>query len=283
MRSAPCSRSRSRTPRWSHCACGARSATPSSPSARRSTCASAGLDVPLFAGFGGLGTAGGVPRGGRALPGRAPRRHGLARAGHGRLRRLPQEPGPAADRDASSPRPRCGGPAIEIEYRTVVLHVTDASVADEMTATALRLASERHARVVARVRPSRCPPRGRSTQIPAKRTRPARTSSWPRPRRSASSTACRSSRCLVRTRNAGPAPGEEADPPRQRGHRARGLSRAPARSARLFGSTVDYVPAPRALQGDGRRHARMARCLARRRSGARCGGHEYQPLHPRLR
>ena len=41
------------------------------------------------------------------------------------------------------------GPAIEIEYRTIVLHVTDARVADEMTATALRLASERRARVVA--------------------------------------------------------------------------------------------------------------------------------------
>ena len=45
--------------------------------------------------------------------------------------------------------PRLVGPAIEIEYRTIVLHVTEAAVADEMTATVLRLASETGARVVA--------------------------------------------------------------------------------------------------------------------------------------
>src|SRR4029077_4495334 len=38
------------------------------------------------------------------------------------------------------------GPAIEIEYRTIVLHVTDARVADEMTATALRLPPGRRGR-----------------------------------------------------------------------------------------------------------------------------------------
>jgi APA family basic amino acid/polyamine antiporter len=45
--------------------------------------------------------------------------------------------------------PKVSGPAIELEYQTVLLHVTDAPVADEMTVTALRLAAERGARVVA--------------------------------------------------------------------------------------------------------------------------------------
>jgi nucleotide-binding universal stress UspA family protein len=41
------------------------------------------------------------------------------------------------------------GPAIEIEFKTIVLHITEAAVADEMTVTALRLAGEQGARVVA--------------------------------------------------------------------------------------------------------------------------------------
>jgi APA family basic amino acid/polyamine antiporter len=45
--------------------------------------------------------------------------------------------------------PRMAGPAIEIEFKTIVLHITDAAVADEMTVTALRLAGEQGARVVA--------------------------------------------------------------------------------------------------------------------------------------
>ncbi len=82
------------------------------------------------------------------------------------------------------------GPAIEIEYRTIVLHITDARVADEMTATALapRLASG--ARASSRCTRSRCPRRARCRRS-RPRTRSGPTGSWPRPRRSGSSTACR--------------------------------------------------------------------------------------------
>ena len=45
--------------------------------------------------------------------------------------------------------PQFAGPAIEIEFTTIVLHITEAAVADEMTVTALRLAGEQGARVVA--------------------------------------------------------------------------------------------------------------------------------------
>ena len=82
------------------------------------------------------------------------------------------------------------GPAIEIEYRTIVLHITDARVADEMTVTALRLASERRARVVA-LYTLEVPASRAARRRSRPRTRSGPTGSWPRPRRSGSSTACR--------------------------------------------------------------------------------------------
>jgi APA family basic amino acid/polyamine antiporter len=130
------------------------------------------------------------------------------------------------------------GPSIEIEYRTIVLHVTDASVADEMTATALRLAAERRARVVALY----------AIEVPA--SRPLNEIAPEDEARAhvqlgeaealgqlyGVSVVSR----LVRTRNAGRALVEEAE---RRGSEVIVLGspgRSP-RSARLFGSTVDYV------------------------------------------
>ena len=106
-------------------------------------------DIPVFAVLGGLGTFAAFLVVATLFP--AVRWAGLGWLvlGHDHLRRLPQAPGPAAHEDRVRRHHKLRGPAIEIEYRTIVLHITDARVADEMTATALRLASERRARVVA--------------------------------------------------------------------------------------------------------------------------------------
>ena len=130
------------------------------------------------------------------------------------------------------------GPAIEIEYRTIVLHVTDARVADEMTATALRLASERRARVVAVY----------TLEVPA--ARPLSQIS-PEDEARANEQLAEAEALgqvygvqvisrLVRTRNAGRALVEEAE---RRGSEVivLGSPGRSVRSARLFGSTVDYV------------------------------------------
>jgi APA family basic amino acid/polyamine antiporter len=130
------------------------------------------------------------------------------------------------------------GPAIEIEYRTVVLHITDARVADEMTATALRLASERRARVVA-VYTLEVPTSRPLSQIAPEDEERAN-------KQLAEAEALGQlygvqviSR-LVRTRNAGRALVEEAE---RRGSEiiVLGSPGRSARSARLFGTTVDYV------------------------------------------
>jgi APA family basic amino acid/polyamine antiporter len=130
------------------------------------------------------------------------------------------------------------GPAIEIEYRTVVLHVTDARVADEMTATALRLASERRARVVALY----------TLEVPT--SRPL-SQIAPEDEQRANEQLAEAEALgqlygvqvisrLVRTRNAGRALVEEAE---RRGSEiiVLGSPGRSARSARLFGTTVDYV------------------------------------------
>jgi APA family basic amino acid/polyamine antiporter len=130
------------------------------------------------------------------------------------------------------------GPAIEIEYRTIVLHITDARVADEMTATALRLASERRARVVALY----------TLEVPT--SRPL-SQIAPEDEERANEQLAEAEALgqlygvqvisrLVRTRNAGRALVEEAD---RRGSEiiVLGSPGRSVRSARLFGTTVDYV------------------------------------------
>ena len=185
----------------------------------------------------------------------------LARARHGHLRRLPQAPGPAADEDRVRGRQGCAGPAIEIEYRTIVLHVTDARVADEMTATALRLASERRARVVA-VYTLEVPAARPLSQIaPEDEARANEQLGRGRGARAVYGVQVISR--LVRTRHAGRALVEEADAPRQRGHRAR-LARPLAALGAALRHDRRLRAAPRALQGHGRRHARVARRRARR-------------------
>ena len=158
------------------------------------------------------------------------------------------------------------GPAIEIEYRTIVLHVTDARVADEMTATALRLASERRARVVA-VYALEVPTSRPLSQIAPEDEERAN-------RQLAEAEALGQlygvqviSR-LVRTRNAGRALVEEAE---RRGSEiivlgSPGPLGALGAPLRLDGG---LRPAPRPLQGDGRRDARVARRGTCRRAGSR--------------
>jgi APA family basic amino acid/polyamine antiporter len=133
---------------------------------------------------------------------------------------------------------KVSGPAIEIEYRTVVLHITDADVADEMTVTALRLASEARSRVVAVY----------VIEVPA--SRPLVEADPEEERRAALQLAEAEALGaqygvavigrLLRARSAGRALVEEA---RSRGSEVIVLGspgRSP-RSAQLFGSTVDYV------------------------------------------
>jgi basic amino acid/polyamine antiporter, APA family len=134
--------------------------------------------------------------------------------------------------------PRVAGPAIEIEYRTIVLHITDADVADEMTVTALRLAGESRARVVALY----------AIEVPA--TRPIDDVSAEEVERANRQVAEAEALGveygvtvigrLVRTRHAGRAIVEEAS---RRGSEIIVLG-SPGRSPRaatIFGTTVDYV------------------------------------------
>ena len=146
-----------------------------------------------------------------------------------------------------------------------MLHVTDARVADEMTATALRLASERRARVVAVY----------TLEVPA--ARPL-SQIAPEDEARANEQLAEAEALgqlygvqvisrLVRTRNAGPRARGGGRAARQRGHRAR-----LARPLGALGAPLRHDgrlrAAPRALQGDGRRHARMARRGACRRTQA---------------
>jgi APA family basic amino acid/polyamine antiporter len=130
------------------------------------------------------------------------------------------------------------GPAIEIEYRTVVLHVTDARVADEMTATALRLASERRARVVALYTLEVPASRPLSQIAPADEARANQQLGEAEALGQLYGVQVVSR--LVRTRNAGRALVEEAE---RRGSEiiVLGSPGRSVRSARLFGATVDYV------------------------------------------
>jgi APA family basic amino acid/polyamine antiporter len=195
------------------------------------------LDIPLFAVLGGLGTFAAFIVVAALFP--AVRWAGLAWLTLGMViyvvyrkrQGLPLTKTVFADT-------KTRGPAIEIEYRTVVLHVTDARVADEMTATALRLASERRARVVAVY----------TIEVPAARPL-AQIAPEDEERANEQLSEAEAlgqlygvqviSR-LVRTRHAGRALVEEAD---RRGSEVIVLSSPgrSARSARLFGTTVDYV------------------------------------------
>ena len=133
---------------------------------------------------------------------------------------------------------KLSGPAIEIEYNTIVLHITDAPVADEMTATALRLAGERGARVIALYPIVASAATGTAARdLEAER----------RAERQVDEAEALGVQYgvpvvgrIVRTRNAGRAIVEEAA---GRGSEIIVLG-APGRSAhssRLFGDTVDYV------------------------------------------
>ncbi|HET6171936.1 MAG TPA: universal stress protein [Gaiellales bacterium] len=195
------------------------------------------LDIPLFAVLGGLGTFAAFIVVAALFP--AVRWAGLGWLVLGMLvyvayrkkQGLPLTKTVFADT-------RLRGPAIEIEYRTIVLHITDARVADEMTATALRLASERRARIVAVY----------TLEVPA--ARPL-TQISPEDEARANGQLAEAEALgqvygvqvisrLVRTRNAGRALVEEAN---RRGSEiiVLGSPGRSVRSARLFGSTVDYV------------------------------------------
>ncbi len=225
------------------------------------------LDIPLFAVLGGLGTFAAFIVVAALFP--AVRWAGLGWLALGMVvyvvyrkrQGLPLTKTVLADT-------KVRGPAIEIEYRTIVLHVTDARVADEMTATALRLASERRARVVAIY----------TLEVPA--ARPL-TQVSPEDEQRANEQLAEAEALGPGVRRAGhlaprahpqrrTRPGGGGAPARQRDHRAR-LARAlgPLRApVRLHGR---LRTAARPLQGHGRRNAGMARRGARRRArGRRC-------------
>ena len=146
-RSARCSRSPSRTPRSSRCAAGA--ATRSCSTGRGRTCASRGVDWPLFAVLGGLGTGARLAR--RRRPERADAL-GRPRLARDRLRRLLGLP--AAIRARAADARRCArrsllGPALALEYRTILVPVVDGPSREEAVDVACRLAAERGATIVA--------------------------------------------------------------------------------------------------------------------------------------
>ena len=171
-----------------------------------------------------------------------------------RLRRLPPEPAPAADGDAVI-RPRLAGRGSRSSTAAVVLHVTDADVADEMTVTALKLAGESGARVVA-LYPIEVPasrPLDAVTPEEGPGRRPARRGRGARPPYGVPVIGR-----LVRTRHAGRALVDEAEP---RGSEVivLGSPAAPRRAEYLFGPNRGLRDPPCALQGHGRGDARLAR------------------------
>ena len=61
---------------------------------------------------------------------------------------VPPRPGPAAHRRPSWRRTSATGPALEVEYRSILMPISADRVDDVMTATALRLAAESNATLV---------------------------------------------------------------------------------------------------------------------------------------
>ena len=131
----------------------------------------------------------GVHRRRGALPGRALGRPRLARARHGRLRRLPQAPGAAAHEDRL--RRHQGARARDRDRVPHDRAARDGCARrrrDDRDRAAARLGAARARRRRLHARGAR---RARRSRRSRRRTRRAPTSSWPRPRRSGSSTACR--------------------------------------------------------------------------------------------
>ena len=196
-----------------------------------------GYDVPLFAVFGGLGTLGAflvtsalfadVRYAGLGWMALGMTIYVLYRRNQG----LPLTETVRAE-------PKVTGPEVELEYNTVLLHLTEAAVADEMTATALRLAGERGARVVA-VFPVVVPASLPMDEVDPEAEQVARRQLDEAEALGAQYGVPVIGR-IIRTRNAGRTLVEEAE---ARGSEIIVLA-APGRApnaTRLFGDTVDYV------------------------------------------
>jgi APA family basic amino acid/polyamine antiporter len=197
-----------------------------------------GKDVPLFAVLGGLGTFGAFCVVCALYP--SVRWTGFAWLALGMVVYVAYRKRHhlSLTQTVIAPPPKAAGPAIEIEYRTIVLHVTDAAVADEMTAIALKLASEARARVVALY----------TIEVP-----PWRPLNDPMPLEEAQANRQLGEAeaigheygvpvigRLVRTRHAGHALVDEALTRNSEVIVLSSPGRSP-RAARLFGSTVDHV------------------------------------------
>ncbi len=154
-----------------------------------------------------------------------------------------------------------------------MLHITEAAVADEMTVTALRLAGEQGARVVALY----------TLEVPA--DLPLLCAADEAEARAARQLAEAEAfgvqygvtviGRLVRTRHAGRTLVDEA---RARSSEVIVLG-SPGRSpreSRLFGETVDYVLRNAPLQGDGRRLGRVARAAAAEPGAGGCAPMTYE-------
>ena len=223
------------------------------------------IDVPVFAILGGLGTFGAFLVTCALFP--TVRYAGIAWLVLGMVVYVVyrKPPGAAADVDGDRGA-EDGGPAVEIEYRDVVLHVTDADVADEMTVTALKLAAEQRR------------PRGRALPDRGAGARGARRVTDEEER--AAHTAARRGRGarppygvpvigrLVRTRHAGRALVDEARAARLRGRSCSarpGARRAPPTcSAAMWTTRCATRPA---RSWSGRRPSGAGRAGRRRRRG----------------
>src|SRR5262249_1880830 len=197
----------------------------------------AGLDIPVFAILGGLGTFGAFLVTAALFP--AVRYAGVGWLVLGMVVYViyRKRQGLPLTKDGRAPA-KISGPAVEIEYRTVVLHVTDADVADEMTVTALKLAAESGARVVALY----------PIEVPASRTLDEVTDEEERQANQQLGEAEALGHLygvpvigrLVRTRHAGRALVDEANTRGSEGIVLGSPGRSP-RAAHPFGRTVDYA------------------------------------------
>ena len=197
-----------------------------------------GIDWPLFAILGGLGTARRLAR--RRRPG-AGDALGRARLARDRLRHATCS---TAARLQLPLRQTVRAPAIvlglEVEYRTILVPVLRTAESEEALVAAARLASERRARIVI-LHVLEVPlDQPLDAELHERRRSPTRSSTRRR-RCSRPTRASRSSSRLERARSAGPAIVEEAAR-RDAEVVILGASRTKVRGGKpIFGRTVDYV------------------------------------------
>ena len=218
-----------------------RTATRSSSSGPARTSASGGVDWPLFAILGGLGTAAAWLVVVAQKPGA--RYVGLGWLAIGFVvywvyrRRVVHEP---LRKTVRAPA-LVLGPSLTVEYRTIVVPVLRTAESEEALVAAARLAAERRARGRHRRACSRCRSTCRSTRrCPTRRSAP--TEVLDSAQALLESYGVRALTRLVRARQRRRRDRRGGRPARRRAdHRRRAAKALVAKQAPIFGKTVDYV------------------------------------------